>query len=75
MYQSPEPVIAQPLEFIVLADLPRAANAQKAQAIRAGQHANSPEDLDEALEHAQQIAKQRGIDTIYVADLTSEAWG
>lgn len=50
------------------------AVSQEKQSIRTGQFSDSPEDFDEALEQAQQIAGQREIDTIYVADLTSEAW-
>lgn len=50
------------------------AQSQEKQSIRAGQLSNSPDDLQEAVEQAQKIAQQREIDTIYIADLTSEAW-
>lgn len=50
------------------------AAAREKQSIRTGQSSDSPEDLDEALEQAQTIAQQREIGTIYIADLTSEAW-
>ena len=50
------------------------AVTKEQQSIRAGQSSDTPDDLDDALEQAQQIAEQREIDTIYIADMTSEAW-
>ncbi len=50
------------------------ALSQKKESIRAGQLSESPEDLEEAVDQAQRIAQKRDIDTIYIADMTSEAW-
>ena len=50
------------------------ADSREKQPILTGQQSSSPEDLKEALERAKNIAGQREIDTIYIADFTSEAW-